>query len=181
MIKIGIQTEYGIRAAEMDPAVQLSKNFRLSELSNTSGDPEEIMYLFSSKTDKHEQALQIMRDQIRRPINVNSGYRQSEYNKQIGGDSNSAHLLGLATDIKLISGLVVVDVVNAWFGALQAAGINQGAINIYKGYYHLESYSMDLFRYWDPYTIRVYESDDRYEALKKYYEYNGYNIMRVRK
>lgn len=38
---------------------------------------------------------------FKNPIIINSGYRCSEYNAQIGGKDNSAHLEGRAADVKV--------------------------------------------------------------------------------
>lgn len=180
-MKISIFTDLEKVIAEVNRNVKLSDNFRLFELANNAGDPNQSMYLFSAKSNKHVEALQDFREILNRPVNVNSGYRQRDYNTQIGGDVNSAHLVGCAADIQLIKGLKQIDYIDAWFTALQAAGINQGAINVYSNYYHLESYSMDLMGYILPYTIRVYTSDSDYNALREHYKYRNYYFMRIKK
>ncbi len=45
--------------------------------------------------------LQLVRDFIREPIRISSGYRCANYNLTIGGSPTSSHLLGLAADIKI--------------------------------------------------------------------------------
>lgn len=180
-MKISILTDTEAVIAEVNKNAALSENFKLYELANNAGDPDKPMYLFSAKSNKHVEALQDFREIIGRPVVVNSGYRQSEYNKKIGGDVNSAHLVGCATDIQLIKGLLDTDYIDAWFAALRAAGINQGAINIYDKFYHLESYSMDLMDYHLPYTIRVYTSDSQYNSLRSCYDYSNYYFMRIKK
>lgn len=180
-MKIAIDTAFGRREGEMNQNIKLAPNFLLSELANTSGNAKEPMYLFSFKSDKHVEALQKFRDIVKEPVNVNSGFRQIDYNKKKGGDSNSAHLLGLATDIQPLRNLYGISTTEAWFSALAAVGINQGAINWYNGYYHLESYSQDLYGYNKPYTIRVYSNDEDYEQALEVFYYNYYNIIRVKK
>ena len=44
--------------------------------------------------------LNKVREAYGKPMIVNSGYRCDKHNKEIGGSSNSAHLRGLAVDIK---------------------------------------------------------------------------------
>lgn len=44
-------------------------------------------------------ALEMVRNYIKQPIRINSGYRCPEHNKAVGGKSNSAHTRGLAVDI----------------------------------------------------------------------------------
>lgn len=78
--------------------IQVSRNFKLYEFECKDGsglvkvDPELL--------DK----LQKLRDLVKRPIMINSGYRTPEHNKKVGGSPNSQHLLGKAADI-VISGL----------------------------------------------------------------------------
>ena len=42
-----------------------------------------------------------LRKVLERPVYINSGYRCSRYNDQIGGIINSYHCIGLAADIKV--------------------------------------------------------------------------------
>lgn len=44
-------------------------------------------------------ALQELRDKLKRPIHINSGFRTVKYNTKVGGKPNSQHLLGKAADI----------------------------------------------------------------------------------
>jgi uncharacterized protein YcbK (DUF882 family) len=43
--------------------------------------------------------LDLARDRFDKPIYINSGYRTSQHNEDIGGVENSSHLKGLAADI----------------------------------------------------------------------------------
>jgi uncharacterized protein YcbK (DUF882 family) len=43
--------------------------------------------------------LDALRELIKRPFTINSGYRSPEHNKKIGGAPKSAHVEGLAVDI----------------------------------------------------------------------------------
>lgn len=46
-------------------------------------------------------ALQKLRDIIKAPLIINSGYRSKAYNASVGGAPKSQHLLGRAFDIRL--------------------------------------------------------------------------------
>lgn len=46
--------------------------------------------------------LQPLRDELKEPIIVNSGYRSPELNKAVGGAKTSQHLTGEAADIRAI-------------------------------------------------------------------------------
>jgi uncharacterized protein YcbK (DUF882 family) len=45
------------------------------------------------------QLIQIIRNEIGEPVNINSGYRCESYNASIGGAKNSQHTHGKAADI----------------------------------------------------------------------------------
>jgi uncharacterized protein YcbK (DUF882 family) len=44
--------------------------------------------------------LQYTRDQIQRPININSGHRCAKHNQEVGGREESRHLTGYAVDVR---------------------------------------------------------------------------------
>lgn len=81
--------------------------------------------------------LQIIRDIVKRPIVITSGYRSPEHNAKVGGVANSQHIKGLAVDLK-ISGLtpektyLVID-------KLQHGGyILTGGLGLYKTFVHYD-------------------------------------------
>lgn len=70
----------------------LSKNFSSSEF--------ECPHCHQSPMDPLLiSILQIIRDHVKLPIVVNSGYRCPEHNKRVGGVANSQHIFGKAADI----------------------------------------------------------------------------------
>lgn len=84
---------------------QLSKSFSLAELTrsqkaqtlgikNTA--PPEVV---ARMKELCVNLLQPIRDDVGRPIRVNSGYRSPALNAAVGGVKNSAHLTGYAVDI----------------------------------------------------------------------------------
>jgi hypothetical protein len=91
------------------PNIKLSKNFRLSEfiasqaaerngISNLPG-PEELENLKALVN----HVLQPLRDAMEDAIFINSGYRNEEVNRLVGGVVNSQHTTGQAADIEIIS------------------------------------------------------------------------------
>lgn len=46
------------------------------------------------------KVLDELRDKIREPIYINSGYRTPEHNKAVGGSTLSYHMYGMAADIR---------------------------------------------------------------------------------
>lgn len=81
--------------------MQLTKNFHLNEFESKDGaeTPCEV------QVNLKELALnlQVLRDDLKKPIVINSGYRSPEHNKRVGGAKSSQHLLGKAADIRVPS------------------------------------------------------------------------------
>lgn len=124
--------------AEATASAQLEKNFRLSELANNLGNKSLPQYEVNIGSVLLVSMLQQLRDKVRKPIVVNSGYRQKAYNDSLpGADKNSPHLKGWAADIQKISGYADDDIVTIWRQLCCEAG-TIGAINLYGTYYHLE-------------------------------------------
>ena len=71
----------------------LSKNFKQSEFACKCGCGFDLI--------SHElvETLQELRDAIKKPIIIVSGCRCPDHNAEVGGVSNSAHLVGQAADI----------------------------------------------------------------------------------
>lgn len=73
--------------------IKVSKDFKLYEFECHDGSHE-------VKVDPElVDRLQKLRDLVKKPIKINSGYRTPEYNKQIGGVGGSQHIEGKACDI----------------------------------------------------------------------------------
>ena len=94
-----------------------SLNFKISELiqSDTA-----IKYNINNMPDINSldnmlelivYCLQPIRDKIKKPMIITSGYRNSQVNKLVGGVSNSQHANGQAVDFK-ISGMTPAQVVD---------------------------------------------------------------------
>ena len=85
--------------------MRLSSNFSLEELC--ASDIAKKHNINNQPTREATEALgclvqnllQPLRDKLRRPIIVTSGYRCPELNKKVGGAKNSQHTLGQAVDI----------------------------------------------------------------------------------
>lgn len=90
--------------------MRLSNNFSLEELCASS--VAKVHKIKNQPTKEVTEALgclvqnllQPLRDKLRRPIIVTSGYRCPELNKLVGGAKNSQHVLGQAVDIQ-VSGM----------------------------------------------------------------------------
>lgn len=73
--------------------VKISTNFLLREFECRDGEHQVRL------DSRLLQKLQALRDKVGRPVIILSGYRNSSYNKRVGGSPGSQHLLGKAADI----------------------------------------------------------------------------------
>jgi|TARA_Y100000310_G_C20668031_1_gene808695 uncharacterized protein YcbK (DUF882 family) len=82
--------------------VQITEHFSREEFRCRDGSP----YPFRWVDDRLYplcQALEKIRAKIERPLKINSGYRTSEWNENVGGAKSSQHLKGLAVDFRCIN------------------------------------------------------------------------------
>lgn len=90
---------------ELELNRSITTNFKYSEMCYSSKATQlGIPNLPTGDEAKHieelvTKILQPLRNEIKLPIKVNSGFRNPRVNKLVGGVSNSAHLTGYAADI----------------------------------------------------------------------------------
>jgi len=77
---------------------QLTKDFKYSEFFCNGLQPP---FKYYDNILRLAIELQKVRDIVKRPIIINSGWRTKEYNKKVGGKPNSQHLIGKAADIRI--------------------------------------------------------------------------------
>jgi hypothetical protein len=82
--------------------IKLSNHFLLAEFCNLRKYPANVptTQQIANMTYGCRQLLEPAREAIGCPIIVNSGFRNSRVNAQVGGVRNSQHLLGQAADIR---------------------------------------------------------------------------------
>jgi len=113
----------------------LTKNFDITEFSCNDGTPVPSEYLPNVK--KLAEQLQILRDELNEPIHINSAYRHKEYNKKIGGEKNSQHLLAKAADITVKS--KTPKQLAALIEKMISEGkLKFGGMGIYPGFVHVD-------------------------------------------
>lgn len=132
------RTSYNVTA---EKNVLLSPHFKLYELANNKGKTNLPQWEDSPESRKFVYCLELFRLWYKKPIVIESGYRQEAYNKKVGGDSRSAHLIGCAADwhvkhTESERGAVAL----MWKYILESECII-GAINYYTNGYHLEAFS----------------------------------------
>jgi len=77
-----------------DGEIQLTQNFKVKEFFCSCGKCTETLINID-----HVSKLQKLRDDLGSTIHINSAYRCPEHNTAIGGEKNSMHMKGHATDI----------------------------------------------------------------------------------
>jgi uncharacterized protein YcbK (DUF882 family) len=115
--------------------MQLTPNFSLSEFRSKCG--ANFPDLVLKNIQDLARALQIIRNEIRVPITITSGYRSPEHNQSIGGAQNSMHTRGLAADFKAEG--IAPNAVAAIIERLISEGkIPQGGLKAYKTWVHYD-------------------------------------------
>lgn len=107
--------------------IKISKNFSLHEFECTHPQHQHVQL-----DEVLLEKLQKLRDALGKPIIINSAYRCSLRNSQVGGSPNSQHLLGKAVDIR-VNGMSPVQV------AAVAERIGFGGIGIYSNFVHVDT------------------------------------------
>jgi uncharacterized protein YcbK (DUF882 family) len=80
---------------------RLTPNFKLSEFVNLKAPPPPEAVLGNIR--HLALRLQTIRDALKKPIIITSGYRSPEHNAQVAGSAkNSYHLWGMAADIQVV-------------------------------------------------------------------------------
>jgi uncharacterized protein YcbK (DUF882 family) len=113
----------------------LTKNFSLQEFNSKDGSPmpkevfENIILLANN--------LQVLRDELKASIKINSGYRSPAHNKKIGGAKNSTHTLGMAADI-VVSGFTPKQVAETIDRLVKEGKMMTGGIKAYPTFTHYD-------------------------------------------
>lgn len=88
--------------------MKLSKNFELSEFTDSPTAKKHKInnkptgqLIIDNLTNLCVEVLQPLRDEIGKPITINSGYRCLKLNEKVGGVPTSQHCLGQACDFKI--------------------------------------------------------------------------------
>lgn len=114
---------------------RLSKNFSVYEYARSGNRTFDIARI----DPRHVACLQSIRDFVGKPVMINSGYRSFKYNKELyrrmhKKSTNSQHISGRATDIK-IGGMTGLEIAQA---AIDACG-SDIAIGLGTEYAHIDA------------------------------------------
>ena len=109
---------------------RLIPNFSLEEMANKQAG-EKTKLVLTPEMAEHARMMQELREWYGKPLNVSSWYRTKTFNQSCGGDENSAHLDGLATDINNIPEELYDKFTVAWETICSAHG-KIGGVNKYS-------------------------------------------------
>jgi uncharacterized protein YcbK (DUF882 family) len=114
--------------------MKLTNNFNLSEFNKHN-------FALSETVLKNIQALannlQVLRDEVKKPIKITSGYRSPEHNAKVGGVKSSKHITGEAADFK-IAGMTPKEVAAVIEKLIAAGKMEEGGIGIYSTWVHYD-------------------------------------------
>ena len=114
--------------------MKLTTNFSLSEFNKHNFEvPNDVL----RNLIELAKNLQVLRDEVKKPIKITSGYRSPEHNAKIGGAKASQHITGKAADIK-IEGMTPKQVAAVIEKLIAAGKITEGGIGIYKTWIHYD-------------------------------------------
>ena len=115
--------------------MKLTENFSLDEFASKDGSPFPDNII--PNIQRLAENLQVIRDEIGRPITINSGYRSLLHNLSIGGKPNSKHLDGIAADF-VIEGISPKFVANIIEKLIAEKRIREGGLKAYDNFTHYD-------------------------------------------
>lgn len=116
--------------------MQLTPNFTLDEFECHDGTP--VPPTLIGNVRMLAANLQVLRDHVKQPVVINSGYRHPAYNRSIGGAKNSQHLTAKAADIR-VRGYTPDEAAKVIEQLIAAGKMRQGGLGIYKrGWVHYD-------------------------------------------
>src|SRR5690606_34937034 len=115
--------------------MKLTPNFDLSEFRSKDGSPFPAGVV--ENVEELAANLQVLRDHLKQPISINSGYRSPAHNRKVGGAPASQHLLGKAADI-VVKGFTPKQVVVAIETLISLGKMKQGGLSAYATFTHYD-------------------------------------------
>lgn len=115
--------------------MQVTKNFNLSEFNSKCGRtmPENV----KKNIIELIKNLQVIRDEVNKPISITSGYRSPEHNAKVKGAKNSQHVQGTAVDLK-VQGMTPKEVAPIIERLIKEKKIKEGGIGVYNTWVHYD-------------------------------------------
>lgn len=114
--------------------MKLTTNFSLSEFNKHNFEvPTDVL----RNLIELAKNLQVLRDEVKKPIKITSGYRPAQHNAKIGGAKSSRHITGEAADFK-IAGMTPKEVAAVIEKLIAAGKMEQGGIGTYSTWTHYD-------------------------------------------
>jgi uncharacterized protein YcbK (DUF882 family) len=114
--------------------MKLTNNFNLNEFNKHNFPLTETILRNIQELAKN---LQVLRDEVKKPIKITSGFRDPSFNKKIGGATQSRHITGQAADLK-IEGYTPKQVAAIIEKLIASGKMKQGGLGIYKTWIHYD-------------------------------------------
>ena len=115
--------------------MKLEENFSLSEFRCKDGTevPEDLI----DNVKLLAENLQVLRDEIGKPVRIISGYRSPKYNSRIGGAKRSQHMTAKAADIK-VNGMTPAEIKEVIVRLISEGKMHVGGIGLYNTFTHYD-------------------------------------------
>jgi uncharacterized protein YcbK (DUF882 family) len=113
----------------------LTKNFSLTEF--TCHDGTEVPDELKPNVKELAENLQVLRDELKEPIRITSGYRTPAWNKKIGGEKNSYHMKAMAADI-VVSSKTPKQLAAIIERLIKEGRMKQGGLGVYPSWIHYD-------------------------------------------
>ena len=114
---------------------RLTDNFHIKEFACHDG--TNVPYDLVDNVQLLAENLQVLRDDIGKPIKVISGYRNKSYNTKIGGAKRSKHMSAMAADIR-VTGMTPREVYDRIEALIADGKMLQGGMGRYSSFVHYD-------------------------------------------
>lgn len=116
--------------------MKLTTNFSLNEFNKRNYNvPTDVLRNLIDLAKN----LQVLRDEVKKPIKITSGYRPAELNAKVGGATKSRHITGQAADFK-IEGYTPKQVAAIIEKLIAEGKMKQGGLGTYSTWVHYDTY-----------------------------------------
>lgn len=114
--------------------MKLTTNFSLNEFNKRNYNvPTDVLRNLLELAKN----LQVLRDVVKKPIKITSGYRPAELNTKVGGATKSRHITGEAADFK-IEGYTPKQVAAIIEKLIAEGKMKQGGLGTYSTWVHYD-------------------------------------------
>lgn len=160
-----------VKTYKRDSKEKISENFKASEFKCTGSGCCTVTKIDASLVT----ILQKIRNHFGKPVHINSAYRCTKRNKQVGGSSGSYHLSGKAADIK-VEGIAPAEVAK-YAESIGVLGIGLYETNTDGHFVHVDTRTKKSYWYGQKQQKRTTfggavegtEEEKPIEAVKQYY------------